>query len=88
MPEPDILADDCDDVDHLERELQELGWQPVLMRDEATGMPFTRWYPPRTTGLPVGKAHAPQSPPVSQLKEGNDEPETNHVCSETDRAQR
>ena len=23
-----------------------MGWQPMLMRDEQTGLPFTRWFPP------------------------------------------
>ena len=23
-----------------------MGWQPVMMCDELTGMPFTRWFPP------------------------------------------
>ena len=30
----------------LDSELHEMGWRPVMMRDEATGMPFTRWFPP------------------------------------------
>ena len=49
MLEPDIPAKDCDDRDNVERELQELGWQPVLMRDQGTGLPFTRWFPPART---------------------------------------
>ena len=53
MPEPDILADDYEDLARLERELHEMGWQPVMMRDELTGMPFTRWFPPHA--VPVDR---------------------------------
>jgi len=34
-------------ISNLERELRDLGWQPVEMMDEASGKPFTRWFPPK-----------------------------------------
>ena len=49
MTEPDIPASVFDDVGNAERELREMGWQPVLMRDDETGLPFTRWFPPMPT---------------------------------------
>ncbi len=27
-----------------------MGWQPVLIRDEETSLPFTRWLPPAEDG--------------------------------------
>ncbi len=27
-----------------------MGWQPVLVCDEVTGLPFTRWFPPAKDG--------------------------------------
>ena len=56
MPEPDILADDYEDLVRMERELHERGWQPVMMRDELTGQPFTRWFPP-TRDAPINPDH-------------------------------
>ena len=50
MPEPDNLAHGHDDPTRLERELHEKGWHPVMMRDEVTGLPFTRWSPPAKDG--------------------------------------
>lgn len=35
-------------ISNLERELRNLGWQPVEMMDEASGKPFTRWFPPQS----------------------------------------
>ena len=50
----DITAE----VTNLERELRDLGWRPVEMVDEESGLPFTRWFPPssRAPGdeLPLG----------------------------------
>ena len=43
-------------VSNLERELRDLGWQPVEMMDEASGKPFTRWFPPK---LRVDKGESP-----------------------------
>ena len=40
----------------MERELHERGWQPVMMRDELTGQPFTRWFPP-TRDAPINPDH-------------------------------
>ena len=34
-------------ITNLERELGDLGWRPVEMTDEESGMPFTRWFPPK-----------------------------------------
>ena len=58
MSDPDILTHGLDDPVRLERELHEKGWRPVLMRDEVTGLPFTRWFPPRSD-LPLGYHDAP-----------------------------
>ena len=33
-------------ISNLERELHALDWRPVEMMDEASGIPFTRWFPP------------------------------------------
>ena len=33
-------------ITNLEQELRDLGWQPVEMVEEHTGVPFTRWFPP------------------------------------------
>ena len=33
-------------VTQLEQDLQADGWLPVEMIEPATGMPFTRWFPP------------------------------------------
>ena len=38
--------DMLDAITNLERELQDLGWRPVEMIDEESGVPFTRWFPP------------------------------------------
>lgn len=45
MPELDILADDYDELTRRERELHEMGWTPVMMRDEATGAPLHQVVP-------------------------------------------
>ena len=34
-------------ITNLEQELRDLGWQPVEMVEEHTGIPFTRWFPPK-----------------------------------------
>ena len=36
-------------ITNLERELRDLGWRPVEMMDEESGLPFTRWFPPKST---------------------------------------
>ena len=65
MPDPDTLSDNYDDPPRLERELQAKGWHPVLMRDELTGLPLTRWLPPAKDvccperGLSPGDADRP-----------------------------
>ena len=40
-----LLADDYDGLTRLERELHQMGWRPVMIRGEATGAPFARWFP-------------------------------------------
>ena len=40
-------------ISNLERELQDLGWRPVEMIDETSGLPFTRWFPPVTPDTPL-----------------------------------
>ena len=39
-------------ISNLERELHALGWRPVEMMDEASGIPFTRWFPPANWDAP------------------------------------
>ncbi|MCY4416793.1 MAG: hypothetical protein OXE87_10860 [Chloroflexi bacterium] len=34
-------------ITNLERELRDLGWRPVEMIDEGSGLPFTWWFPPK-----------------------------------------
>ena len=53
MPEPDNLSHDHDAPTRLDRELHGTGWRPFLMRDEVTGLPFTRWFPPAKDGSPA-----------------------------------
>ena len=43
-------------VTNLEQDLRDLGWRPVEMIDEKSGMPFTRWFPPK---LRVDKGESP-----------------------------
>ena len=50
VPEPDTLSDNYDDPSRLEREFHQRGWQPVMMRDVVTGLPFTGWFPPAKDG--------------------------------------
>ena len=38
------------DLARYERELLELGWRPVAMRDPDSGAVFNRWFPP---GKPI-----------------------------------
>ena len=35
-------------ITNLEQELRDLGWRPVEMIDEVSGLPFTRWIPPKS----------------------------------------
>ena len=65
MPEPDILADDYEDLARLERELHEMGWQPVMMRDELTGMPFTRWFPPAKSDAELARDELTEAMEIS-----------------------
>ena len=46
MSEPDTPASVIDDAGNAERELRPTAWQPVLTRDDETGLPSTRWFPP------------------------------------------
>lgn len=39
-------------ISNLERELRDLGWQPLEMMDEVSGNPFTRWFPPVNRDAP------------------------------------
>ena len=34
-------------ITNLELELRDLGWRSVEMFDEESGVPFTRWFPPK-----------------------------------------
>ena len=71
MSDPDILTHGLDDPVRLERELHEKGWRPVLMRDEVTGLPFTRVVPAAQRSA-AGLSRRPWSPrPNRAIRRGS-----------------
>ena len=38
-------------ITNLEQELHDLGWRPVQMIDEESGVAFTRWFPPNAPAI-------------------------------------
>ena len=41
-------------ITNLEQDPQDLGWRPVDMVEERTGVPFTRWFPPHAPAMDRG----------------------------------
>lgn len=40
------MTDPRDATSNVQQELRELGWRPMEIIDERTGISFTRWFPP------------------------------------------